>query len=427
MVTPQWQVLYIISIIITVFVMMLLLFYAVRLRHVTGARYFVGFMLPALLWTINIAVLALVVPENGLFWLNVKYLWIAIAPVALLLFALCFSNQEKWLTKRHMAAFLIIPIVTQIMVWTNPQHSLMIREVQFAQTGILTYLPPLTFGPYYWIHTGYSYILILLSAVLVIFTTIRGSYLHRGQGIFLALGILIPFLGNILLIADIAPREVDPMPFALLLSCLALGWSVFRYSLLDLAPVARNIFVDLMPNAMLAIDSRERIIDINRSMLERIDAKPQQVIGQPLTEVLKPWQKIVEDFRDDTDIVTEISIAERQFDLLIKPLTDRRGKVNGRIIVLHDISERKKMVEEREQLIESLQNALSEVKRLSGLLPICANCKKIRDDEGYWHDVAVYIRDHSEAEFSHSICPVCVEELYPAVAKKRREGKAKKE
>jgi DNA-binding response OmpR family regulator len=62
---------------------------------------------------------------------------------------------------------------------------------------------------------------------------------------------------------------------------------------------------------------------------------------------------------------------------------------------------------------EQLQQALDHVKLLSGLLPICANCKKIRDDQGYWQDVAVYIRDHSEADFTHSICPGCMQKLYP--------------
>jgi PleD family two-component response regulator len=63
---------------------------------------------------------------------------------------------------------------------------------------------------------------------------------------------------------------------------------------------------------------------------------------------------------------------------------------------------------------EHLQEALANVKTLSGLLPICANCKKIRDDEGYWHIVEAYIRDHSDASFSHGICPDCMQELYPA-------------
>ncbi len=77
-----------------------------------------------------------------------------------------------------------------------------------------------------------------------------------------------------------------------------------------------------------------------------------------------------------------------------------------------EINERKRVEEEREKLIHELQEALDKVKTLSGLLPICSSCKKIRDDNGYWNQIEVYIRDHSEADFSHSICPVCVKELY---------------
>lgn len=67
---------------------------------------------------------------------------------------------------------------------------------------------------------------------------------------------------------------------------------------------------------------------------------------------------------------------------------------------------------------QELQAALAKVKQLSGLLPICASCKKIRDDEGYWQDVASYIREHSEAEFTHGLCPDCAEKLYPAFFKR---------
>jgi PleD family two-component response regulator len=70
-------------------------------------------------------------------------------------------------------------------------------------------------------------------------------------------------------------------------------------------------------------------------------------------------------------------------------------------------------VRELERLNAKLQDALNQVKTLSGLLPICSNCKKVRDDQGYWHQVESYIRDHSEVEFSHSICPDCFQELYP--------------
>jgi PAS domain S-box-containing protein len=89
------------------------------------------------------------------------------------------------------------------------------------------------------------------------------------------------------------------------------------------------------------------------------------------------------------------------------------GSILGYQGITRDITERKRAEEEREKLVRDLQKALSEVKMLKGILPICASCKKIRDDKGYWNQVEVYIRDHSEAEFSHGICPECKEKLYP--------------
>ncbi|HPO12968.1 MAG TPA: response regulator [Candidatus Hydrogenedentes bacterium] len=76
---------------------------------------------------------------------------------------------------------------------------------------------------------------------------------------------------------------------------------------------------------------------------------------------------------------------------------------------------------EREQLILELQEALAKVKRLGGLLPICASCKKIRDDQGYWNRLEVFLHEHSEAEFTHSICPECFAKLYGNLTPKQEE------
>jgi len=80
--------------------------------------------------------------------------------------------------------------------------------------------------------------------------------------------------------------------------------------------------------------------------------------------------------------------------------------------------ELKKARDREKNLIIKLKEALSKVKQLSGLLPICARCKKIRDDKGYWQSVEEYLAEHSDAHLSHSICPKCVEELYPELADK---------
>jgi PAS domain S-box-containing protein len=80
---------------------------------------------------------------------------------------------------------------------------------------------------------------------------------------------------------------------------------------------------------------------------------------------------------------------------------------------LEEIKQRKRVEVEREKLIDELKVALDEVKLLSGFLPICSSCKNIRDDKGYWNRIENYISKHSEAEFSHSICPECAKKLYP--------------
>ncbi len=98
-------------------------------------------------------------------------------------------------------------------------------------------------------------------------------------------------------------------------------------------------------------------------------------------------------------------------------ITARAFRYTGRLAELalvQDITERVLAEEERERLIRKLTEALARVKTLSGLLPICSSCKKIRDDEGYWNQIEVYIGEHSEAEFSHGICPPCVKKLFPS-------------
>jgi PAS domain S-box-containing protein len=88
--------------------------------------------------------------------------------------------------------------------------------------------------------------------------------------------------------------------------------------------------------------------------------------------------------------------------------------------IVHDISDRKRAEEEKERLILELRDALSNIRTLRGLIPICSSCKKILNDKGYWEQMELYIRDHSEADFSHGICPECAEELYPEFYKKKQ-------
>lgn len=82
-------------------------------------------------------------------------------------------------------------------------------------------------------------------------------------------------------------------------------------------------------------------------------------------------------------------------------------------LAVMDITARRRAEEAREELVRDLQAALEQVKQLSGILPICCSCKKIRDDRGYWSQVEAYLQEHSEAVFSHGVCPACMKKLYP--------------
>ena len=103
-------------------------------------------------------------------------------------------------------------------------------------------------------------------------------------------------------------------------------------------------------------------------------------------------------------------------------MTSETGLLVSAVVV--DITARKTAEAQREALITELKEALGKVKMLSGMLPICASCKKIRDDKGYWNQIEAFIRDHAEVEFSHGICPDCAARLYPDVYKNNPDAPA---
>jgi PAS domain S-box-containing protein len=97
----------------------------------------------------------------------------------------------------------------------------------------------------------------------------------------------------------------------------------------------------------------------------------------------------------------------------ISPIRDAAGQPTHYLALKEDITQRKEIEAEQERLIVELREAIAKVKTLSGMLPICASCKKIRDDRGYWNTVEAYVQQHSAATFTHGICPDCARRLYP--------------
>jgi len=120
-----------------------------------------------------------------------------------------------------------------------------------------------------------------------------------------------------------------------------------------------------------------------------------------------------QDISDRKAVERALRLARDKLEERVKERTGELVRTNQQL--REQIQEREKAEEKLAALVVELQDALSKVKTLSGLLPICAACKKIRDDKGYWTQVDVYVREHSEADFTHSICPECAAKLYPGL------------
>jgi PAS domain S-box-containing protein len=169
------------------------------------------------------------------------------------------------------------------------------------------------------------------------------------------------------------------------------------------------------------------LIEVNRTALDFAGIEEKDVLGKAFWETtwwahspeLQKRLKGAISKAADGDFVRfeafhpAIDDGIHYFDVSIKPVKDEAGNVYLLIAESRDITERKQAEQEREKTIVNLQDALAELKTLRGLLPICSYCKNIRDDEGYWKKIEVYIEKHSYAEFSHSICPECAKKYYP--------------
>ncbi len=183
--------------------------------------------------------------------------------------------------------------------------------------------------------------------------------------------------------------------------------------------------LDAIPDLVAVIDPDFRLLRVNRALARIARAHPRDLIGCSCHRVFHgldhPWpgcphQLALQDGRSVSREIVDPAIG-RPLLVTCTPFFDEDGVLLGTIHVARDITEQQEATRLRENLVGELQEALARVKLLSGLLPICSVCKSIRDDEGYWEQIEVFLRNHSEAEFTHGLCPACATKLYPAFYK----------
>lgn len=321
--------------------------YAWRRRNITpAATSFALLMLAVAEWSAGYAL------ELGstnlaalIFWARIEYIGIVTVPIAWLAFALQFSNQDRWLTRRNLGLLALVPVITLFLAWTNEAHGLVWATLEMDTSGPFSALVT-RHGVWFWIHSAFSYACLLGGSILLVRMALNFPALYRWQAGLLLLAVLAPWVSNGLYLSGLRLiPHFDLTPFAFTLTGLAAAWNLFRFRFLDVVPVARQAIVEGMPDGVIVLDAKNRIVDFNPAA--------QQIIGQPAAAIMGQWagqvfanrSDLVERYREVLEANSEIILgqgeAQRYFDLRISPLYDRHHRLSGRIITLRDITERK--------------------------------------------------------------------------------------
>jgi PAS domain S-box-containing protein len=187
----------------------------------------------------------------------------------------------------------------------------------------------------------------------------------------------------------------------------------------------RAIFDNANDGILLADEETKKFYTGNNTACQMLGYSLEEIknLGVPDIHPKEDLPYVIEQFekqvRREIAVAKDLPVKRKDGTVFYADVNTSSLTLAGRKYLLgifRDVTEHKRAEEEREKLIHELQDALGKIKTLSGMLPICASCKKIRDDEGYWNQIEAYIGDHSEAEFTHSICPECMKKLYPDFA-----------
>ena len=190
--------------------------------------------------------------------------------------------------------------------------------------------------------------------------------------------------------------------------------------------------VETCDDAIISESPDGRILSWNAGAERMYGYRAEEIIGKPISSLIPMEQsaQAVETHRPlrwdrDTERTETVRLRKDgsrvDVALTVSPIRGADGRIRATSIVARDIAARKRQERERLALIEELTDALARVKTLSGLLPICASCKKIRNDHGYWEQVETYLKNRADIEFTHGICPDCSKRLYPELCREKDE------
>jgi putative nucleotidyltransferase with HDIG domain/PAS domain S-box-containing protein len=334
--------------------------YSWSYREAPGARVFSGLMMViTALSLLNILVSINTDPLTVFFWDKLRLSVLVTVPLVWFAFAVQYTDRSQWLKPRLVLLSIIIPVTSILLIWTNESHELFYRNVTFTY-GQHPALQIGEYGPWFYIHASYSYLLILIGMAMLYIKVWQTPHLYRKQTAVILIGVSVPLLANILSTGGFIPGlpfEITPLGFTL--TGVIFSWTFLRYRVFELVPIARSVLIDRMFDGMIVLDKYNRIVDVNPATKNILGSPMDEIIGQTGERVLCFWHEITPYLKEiipiNHEIIFDGSRQQQHFDVQILPLYDQDNRLKGRLVVLHDITQRKLVEQELSHLNQVLE------------------------------------------------------------------------
>ncbi len=342
-----------------------------RRRHVQGATAFALVAFSQAWWILGY-LFELISPtlQAKLFWDDIQYVGVILWPLATYAFATTYTGRRLSRARHWWILNAIIAIIFVALILTNASPGIVRTDAYIAPGDPIDELL-YSYGPGLYIFSLYYYALMILSVYLLASHFRQAARLYRRQSAVIIAGILIPVIGTVFSLAEIRianlPRDFSPLTFAL--SNLLIGWGLFRYRLFDLVPIARDAVMDSMRDAVIVVDSRNRLVDANAAALELFGRSLEELVGQSELEPAALWQPLMRFAQDGSGEEQELWVSlentEYVFACRLEPLLDQLRKLSGCVIVLHDVTKLKQIERTLQERTRQLEAANQELEVLS--------------------------------------------------------------
>lgn len=329
-------------------------------RRSPGAWPLLAFLASLFIWSLTYAFYWLTPAANAgarIFWLDATYLGVVWAPPAFLLFTLHYTQREHWATRRLTLLLTLEPLLTLLILWTDPLHGLFFAGLRTPDSSTI-----FAGGPWFWLHIVYTYGMLLISYLMLLryYRHARDHFRHQAGTILFA--VTLPWLGNIASLIDLNPLQgLDLTPLTFTLTGVILTYALFYQRLLDLIPVARDRVVERMLEPVFVVDTQQRIIDLNPAasrLLERITPEAaSQALGSALSVFFPDWEQWARSEKRPREIALEGDGQRFYYEPLISLLHDGRGQEQGQMLILNDITRHKETQEALRQSEEKFARA----------------------------------------------------------------------